>query len=141
MASIVMPDLHRIIGRGVALASIHFDPSTFDQVICFTFIDLLVKYTSPFDIRVQNAILGKLTTYCGKPVTNHTLDEFETPYQWTFYHSIFFAFTVCSTLGYGNIAPTSTLGRYFMIAYALVGMPLNGILYAYLGDYFGKRVT
>lgn len=45
-----------------------------------------------------------------------------------------------SITGYGNIAPTETFGRYFMIAYALIGMPVNGILYAYLGEYFGSRV-
>lgn len=43
-------------------------------------------------------------------------------------------------LGYGNIAPTQTFGRYFMILYALIGMPVNGILFAYLGEYFGSRV-
>lgn len=44
-------------------------------------------------------------------------------------------------IGYGNIAPTQTFGRYFMIVYALVGIPVNGILYAYLGDYFGETVS
>lgn len=108
-------------------------------------------------------------------MTNYTLDEYEPPYQWTFYHSIFFAFTVCSTLGetkncsdcstgpmsgaftihlillkfdfdlfnllgYGNIAPTITFSRYFMIVYALIGMPVNGILFTYLGEFFGSRV-
>lgn len=42
--------------------------------------------------------------------------------------------------GYGNIAPTTTFSRYFMIVYALIGMPVNGILFAYLGDYFGSKV-
>lgn len=42
--------------------------------------------------------------------------------------------------GYGNIAPTEIFGRYFMIVYALIGMPVNMILYAYLGEYFGTRV-
>lgn len=48
---------------------------------------------------------------------------------------------IFSITGYGNIAPTETFGRYFMIAYALIGMPVNGILYAYLGEYFGSRVS
>lgn len=42
--------------------------------------------------------------------------------------------------GYGNIAPTHTFGQYFMIVYALIGIPVNGILYAYLGEFFGKTV-
>lgn len=42
--------------------------------------------------------------------------------------------------GYGNITPSGTLGRYFMIGYALIGMPVNMILYTYLGEYFGSNV-
>lgn len=42
--------------------------------------------------------------------------------------------------GYGNISPSSTLGRMFMIFYALIGIPMNGFLFAYLGDFFGKVV-
>lgn len=64
-----------------------------------TCAELLAKYTAPNDEDVQLDILNKVTDYCGKKVTNHTLDEYVDPYQWTFYHSVFFAFTVCSTLG------------------------------------------
>lgn len=28
-----------------------------------------------------------------------------------------------------------------MILYALIGIPVNGILYAYLGEFFGKTVN
>lgn len=132
------------------------------------FPELLTKYTSPENLDIQNYVLQEVSKYCGKPVTNHTLDEFVDPYLWDFYHSVFFAFTVCSTLGklskhfriyfahikqnniyiycpyvktgYGNIAPTHTFGQYFMIVYALIGIPVNGILYAYLGEFFGKTV-
>lgn len=41
-------------------------------------------------------------------------------------------------LGYGNISPSNTTGRIFMIFYALIGIPVNGFLFAYLGDFFGK---
>lgn len=129
------------------------------------FSDLLIKHAAPTNTTLQDTILSKINDYCGKPVTDPILDEYEPPYQWTFYHSVFFAFTVCSTLGkiyifiyvhrhewhltfvcvgvhlgYGNIAPTTTFSRYFMIVYALIGMPVNGILFAYLGDFFGSKV-
>jgi hypothetical protein len=39
------------------------------------------------------------------------------------------------------MAPTSATGRLFCIAFALFGIPLNGILFASLGDYFGAKVT
>lgn len=65
----------------------------------YIILEILVKYASPDNVDIQNDILQKVSTYCRKPVTNHTLDEFVPPYLWSFYHSVFFAFTVCSTLG------------------------------------------
>lgn len=53
---------------------------------------------------------------------------------------IFYA-VLCFTVGYGNISPSSTTGRMFMIFYALIGIPVNGFLFAYLGDFFGKVVS
>ncbi|XP_017480163.1 PREDICTED: open rectifier potassium channel protein 1 [Rhagoletis zephyria] len=85
-----------------------------------------------------NEILENISDYCGKQVTNLTADEFEPPYTWTFYHALFFAFTVCSTVGYGNIYPTTFAGRLIMIFYSIIGIPVNGILFAGLGDYFGR---
>lgn len=42
--------------------------------------------------------------------------------------------------GYGNLAPTTHLGRILMIFYGLFGIPINGILLANLGEYFGRQV-
>lgn len=55
--------------------------------------------------------------------------------QWAHYHPGKFNFQ-----GYGNITPSNSLGRIFMIFYALIGIPVNGFLFAYLGDFFGKVV-
>ena len=38
------------------------------------------------------------------------------------------------------MAPTTSAGRLFCILFALFGIPLNGILFASLGDYFGSKV-
>lgn len=97
--------------------------------------EILTKYTDP---KYQNDVLKMVGDYCGKPVSNYTDDPIQTKLTWNFYHAFFFAFTVCSTVGYGNISPSSTLGRMIMIMYALVGIPINGFLFAYLGDFFGK---
>lgn len=40
--------------------------------------------------------------------------------------------------GFGNMAPTTFGTRMFCIGYALVGIPLNGILLAGLGEYFSR---
>lgn len=39
-------------------------------------------------------------------------------------------------LGYGNLAPTTTLSRILMIFYGLLGIPMNGILLTQLGEFF-----
>ncbi|XP_046801514.1 open rectifier potassium channel protein 1 [Lucilia cuprina] len=98
----------------------------------------LIDQLEDKNVTTQNEILERITDYCGKPVTAHTADEGEPYFKWTFYHAFFFAFTVCSTVGYGNIAPTTTLGRMIMIVYSVIGIPVNGILFAGLGEYFGN---
>ncbi|KAH8273349.1 hypothetical protein KR018_005399, partial [Drosophila ironensis] len=98
----------------------------------------LLEELSDKNTSTQNEILERISDYCGKPVTDYTKDEYEVPYTWTFYHAFFFAFTVCSTVGYGNISPTTFAGRMIMIAYSVIGIPVNGILFAGLGEYFGR---
>lgn len=86
-------------------------------------------------------VLEKLSGYCMLPVTHPEEDVYETPYIWTFYHAFYFVFTVVSTVGYGNISPNSTFGRMFMILYAIIGLPLNAIMFANLGEIFGVTVS
>ncbi|XP_055640562.1 open rectifier potassium channel protein 1 isoform X2 [Toxorhynchites rutilus septentrionalis] len=100
--------------------------------------ELLTKYLAPEEQELQNELLVRVSGYCGRKLTNHTTDEFTEPYVWNFYHSFYFAFIVCSTIGYGNISPNNTFGRIFMIFYALIGLPVNGFFFAYLGDMYGK---
>ncbi|KAH8245592.1 hypothetical protein KR032_012254 [Drosophila birchii] len=98
----------------------------------------LLEELSDKNVSTQNEILERISDYCDKPVTDYTKDEHDIPYTWTFYHAFFFAFTVCSTVGYGNISPTTFAGRMIMIAYSVIGIPVNGILFAGLGEYFGR---
>ena len=39
------------------------------------------------------------------------------------YHTFYFAFSIISTIGYGNIVPSTSGGKLFTIVYALVGIP------------------
>ncbi|KAG5892028.1 hypothetical protein JTB14_029658 [Gonioctena quinquepunctata] len=57
--------------------------------------------------------------------------------KWDFI-TLFFVITVVSTIGYGNLAPTTMFTRIFMIFYGLIGIPMNGIVMVTLGEYFGK---
>lgn len=79
-------------------------------------------------------LVDKLESYCGKPfrVDPNRAD----PFKWHFYNAVFFVITVVSTIGYGNLAPTTPFSRILMIFYALVGIPMNGILLKSLADYF-----
>ncbi|XP_078377565.1 TWiK family of potassium channels protein 7-like isoform X3 [Oculina patagonica] len=55
--------------------------------------------------------------------------------RWSFSNSLFFATTVVTTIGYGNLAPTTTGGRMFCIVYALIGIPLTLMLLAVVGNH------
>uniref|UniRef100_A0A182K6H6 Potassium channel domain-containing protein n=1 Tax=Anopheles christyi TaxID=43041 RepID=A0A182K6H6_9DIPT len=100
--------------------------------------EMLVRYLSPEDIELQRKLIGRLDEYCGSRVSNYTEDEYEPPYVWDFYHSFYFAFIICSTVGYGNISPHNTFGRIFLIFYALIGLPVNGFFFAYVGEFWAR---
>uniref|UniRef100_A0A8C6JBX6 2P domain potassium channel Talk-1 n=1 Tax=Melopsittacus undulatus TaxID=13146 RepID=A0A8C6JBX6_MELUD len=47
------------------------------------------------------------------------------PSNWDFSNSFFFAGTVITTIGYGNLSPSTVAGQIFCVFYALFGVPLN----------------
>ncbi|XP_053568785.1 potassium channel subfamily K member 16 [Bombina bombina] len=47
------------------------------------------------------------------------------PSNWDFSSSFFFAGTVITTIGYGNLSPSTVAGQVFCVFYALFGVPLN----------------
>ncbi|XP_018414746.1 PREDICTED: potassium channel subfamily K member 16-like [Nanorana parkeri] len=47
------------------------------------------------------------------------------PSNWDFSNSFFFAGTVITTIGYGNLYPSTMSGQVFCVFYALFGIPLN----------------
>ncbi|XP_026239506.2 potassium channel subfamily K member 16 [Urocitellus parryii] len=55
------------------------------------------------------------------------------PSNWDFSSSFFFAGTVVTTIGYGNLAPSTEAGQVFCVFYALVGIPLNVVFLNHLG--------
>ncbi|XP_078049181.1 open rectifier K[+] channel 1 isoform X2 [Augochlora pura] len=98
---------------------------------------LLHEHYIPSHHHNHDEILRKLSRYCGKSVYSYA--ENETDYlSWDFYNSFYFAYTVVSTIGYGNLAPTNMLSRILMIFYGLIGIPINGILLSQLGEFFGR---
>ncbi|KAL3049370.1 potassium channel subfamily K member 10b isoform X1 [Trematomus bernacchii] len=56
---------------------------------------------------------------------------------WDMGSAFFFAGTVITTIGYGNIAPSTEGGKILCILYAIFGIPLFGFLLAGIGDQLG----
>ncbi|KAM4540282.1 potassium channel subfamily K member 17-like [Fundulus diaphanus] len=61
---------------------------------------------------------------------NQTTDGF-----WKFTSSAVFAATVVTTIGYGNMSPSSTAGQIFCVFFALFGIPLNLVVLNRVGKY------
>ncbi|KAJ8396425.1 hypothetical protein AAFF_G00017310 [Aldrovandia affinis] len=57
--------------------------------------------------------------------------------RWDLASAFFFSGTIITTIGYGNIAPQTEGGQLFCIFYALIGIPMFGILLAGVGDHLG----
>ncbi|XP_045526413.1 potassium channel subfamily K member 4 isoform X2 [Pieris brassicae] len=61
--------------------------------------------------------------------------------KWSILQAVFFASTVLTTIGYGNVVPETFWGRLFCIIYALVGIPLTLTVIADLGRVFATCVS
>ncbi|XP_054851645.1 potassium channel subfamily K member 4 [Eublepharis macularius] len=67
-------------------------------------------------------------------------DTNKTSSNWDMGSAFFFAGTVITTIGFGNNSPQTDAGRLFCIFYALVGIPLFGMLLAGVGDHLGSSL-
>ncbi|XP_050422219.1 open rectifier potassium channel protein 1 [Adelges cooleyi] len=101
--------------------------------------DLLARHYSQVDAHIQKQFIKQLNAFCNRTVLEEVPDEVH-QYQWTYYNAFFFALTTLSTIGYGNLHPTSCTGRILVLVYSLIGIPLNGIVLTQLGSFFESRI-
>ncbi|KHJ78747.1 Ion channel [Oesophagostomum dentatum] len=55
--------------------------------------------------------------------------------------SLLFAFTVITTIGYGNVAPKTFAGRLFVIVYGFIGIPFTLLAIADLGKFLSEVMS
>lgn len=61
--------------------------------------------------------------------------KFEAPYQhWSYFEGVYFTFVSLTTLGYGEITPTSNGARSFFVFWALLALPTMTVLISNAGD-------
>ncbi|CAC5370868.1 KCNK10 [Mytilus coruscus] len=58
--------------------------------------------------------------------------------QWDFGNSIFFVLTAITTIGYGNQTPATRGGQAFIVIFALIGIPVTGLMIAGLAEKLKK---
>ncbi|XP_077263124.1 LOW QUALITY PROTEIN: potassium channel subfamily K member 15-like [Temnothorax americanus] len=61
--------------------------------------------------------------------------------RWNVLQAVFFASTVLTTIGYGNVVPSTNWGRIFCILFAFIGIPLTLIVIADWGKLFASAVV
>ncbi|XP_013790822.1 potassium channel subfamily K member 4-like [Limulus polyphemus] len=86
--------------------------------------------------------MQKLVHHLAEARSKNLMDDYgnNTHLNWSFYNSFFFAITVVTTIGYGHLAPSTVSGRIFCVFYAMIGIPMTGILLAAIGDHFSKQL-
>lgn len=98
------------------------------------FIDeaFLLKQLVIYEQAAQDAVAGNLL------LEEPFLPKSE---KWTIMQAIFFASTVCTTIGYGNIVPETFEGRLFCIFFAIIGIPFTLTVIADYGNIFANSVS
>ncbi|NXA13336.1 KCNKH protein, partial [Sapayoa aenigma] len=87
--------------------------------------ELLANHTCPQPPALQRLVEGIIQAYkSGITLQGNTTSLG----RWDYSRSFFFSISAITTIGYGNLSPSTAVGRIFCIVFALFGIPLNLVL-------------
>ncbi|XP_015713303.1 potassium channel subfamily K member 17 [Coturnix japonica] len=93
--------------------------------------ELLANHTCLQGPALQRLIQGIIEAYkSGVTIQGNTTSLG----RWDFSGSFFFSISAITTIGYGNLSPSTVSGRIFCIFFALFGIPLNLVLLNEIGQ-------
>lgn len=67
------------------------------------------------------------------------LCEMNSDDPWNCLDSLYFSVVTVSTVGYGDLVPSTDLGKWFAILYMLVGIALIGLALGIVGGFLMQR--
>ncbi|GMS78126.1 hypothetical protein PENTCL1PPCAC_301, partial [Pristionchus entomophagus] len=88
--------------------------------LMFNNSDLLFYITPDQGQRVA----GNLTLYISRYEKQLGIKYTDQKIKWDFWNAMLYAQTICTTIGYGHLYPSTNFGRGFTMIYAIFGIPL-----------------
>lgn len=55
-------------------------------------------------------------------------------FRWDYHNAFFFAGSLASTIGYGNISPETRSGKLFCILFIMIGIPYFGYMLSIISE-------
>ncbi|GMT08761.1 hypothetical protein PFISCL1PPCAC_58, partial [Pristionchus fissidentatus] len=69
-------------------------------------------------------VAGNLTLYISRYEKQLGIKYTDQKIKWDFWNAMLYAQTICTTIGYGHLYPSTDFGRVFTMIYAIFGIPL-----------------
>uniref|UniRef100_A0A1I8Q6B6 Potassium channel domain-containing protein n=1 Tax=Stomoxys calcitrans TaxID=35570 RepID=A0A1I8Q6B6_STOCA len=106
-----------------------------DQLIKRLNEDAMVQLSHDTDVNGQTPATEAVLLFHQHGLSPH---HHHHHHEWNFAKAFLYSLTVLTTIGYGNIAPRTTLGRLVTLAYAFFGIPLTLVYLSSTGGILAK---